>query len=84
MSNSDRNSSLQNIALTSGTNRDKAINFNSDSRFSGHTPANCFDHKDKLLPHHDVTDGRVKEMDGGAVVCTAQLPVNCFCPIVSF
>ena len=78
MSNCDSISSSQNIALTSGTDRSEEINVNPDNRFSGHTPADCSDRKDKLFPYHNVTNGRDKVMEGGAVVSTAQLPRKLF------
>ena len=74
MSNCDSISSSQNIALTSGTDRGEEINVDSDNRFSGHDPAVCSDRKEKLFPYHNVTNGRDKVMDGGAVVTTAQMP----------
>ena len=78
MSNYDSISSLQNIALTSGTDRGAAINVEPDNRFSRHTPADCSDRKNKLLPYHNVTNGRDKVMEGSAVVSKAQLPRKLF------
>ena len=78
MSNCDSISSLQNISLTSGTDRGEEINVDPDNRFSGHAPAVCSDRKDKLFPYYNVTNGRNKMMDGGAVVTTAQMPRKLF------
>ena len=78
MSNYDSISFSQDIALTSGTDRGEAINVDPDNRFSGHTPADCSDCKDKLFPYHNDTNGWDKVMEGGAVVSTAQLPPKLF------
>ena len=66
------------LTLTSGTDHVEAINVNSDNRFSGNIRADYFDPKDKLFLYHNVTNGRDKVMDGGAVVSTAQMPRKLF------
>ena len=76
MSNCNSYSSLQNIALTSGTDQVESINIDRDDRFSGHTPVDCSDRKDKLLPHYNVTNSW--DEDGGAAVSTAQMPRKLF------
>ena len=48
MSNCNSNSSLQNIALTSGINQVKAINFDPNNQFSGHLFADCSGRKDNF------------------------------------
>ena len=77
-SNYNINSSLKNIALTSGTDLAEAINLNPNKRFSVYSCADCSDRKDKLLFCHSVTYDRDKMVDGGAVVSTAQMPRKLF------
>ena len=67
------NSSLQNIAQTSGTDQVEAINFDPNNWFSCNFSADGAESKDKLLPYHSVTNGHDKRVEGGPVISTAQV-----------